>query len=209
VPVTYSETLGGVPYILYPYIQTLYDNGLTAGTSTNPPMYSPTLVLDRAMSAVFMLRAAFGISYTPPPAPWNTFVWDDWSLNPYAQKWAEGMWNAHLTAGKYLNPLRYAPNLQLPRVEAVIFALHMKYDYYDGGGNLVSYAPPAATGTVFADMTDPAYYGTKWAEQAFRDNLLPVCGTSGGKPLFCPDTMTDRAWAAYMIVKAKNLTLTP
>jgi hypothetical protein len=30
---------------------------------------------------------------------------------------------------------------------------------------------------------------------------------SGGKPNFCPKTLVTRGLAAYMIVKAKNLTL--
>ena len=56
-------------------------------------------------------------------------------------------------------------------------------------------------------MTDINYWGTKWAEQAYRDGLLPACGTQGGKPLFCPNDLVNRAWAAYMIVKAKDLPL--
>jgi hypothetical protein len=69
----------------------------------------------------------------------------------------------------------------------------------------VSYTPPAATGTLFADMTDPGYWGTKWAEQAFRDGLVPECGWQGSIPEFCPDVLVDRALGAYLIVLAKNL----
>jgi hypothetical protein len=69
----------------------------------------------------------------------------------------------------------------------------------------VSYVPPAASGTVFADMTDVNFYGTKWAEQAYADGLLPACGTQGGKPLFCPYDLVNRAWGAYLIVQAKDL----
>ena len=101
----------------------------------------------------------------------------------------------------------FCPDQTLPRVQAVIFGLRMKYDYLDGEGKLVAYQPPAATGTVFADMTDVNFYGTAWAEQAYKDGLLPACGESDGKPLFCPDDPLDRAWAAYLIVKAKGLTL--
>ena len=56
-------------------------------------------------------------------------------------------------------------------------------------------------------MTDPNYWGTKWAEQAFRYGLLPDCGVQVGKPLFCPDEKVNRSWAAYLIVQAKNLTV--
>ena len=198
VPFNYSETLGGVTYPLHAYIQALYDNGFTAGTSTNPPLFSPTVILDRAQSSVFMLRGAVGTGYTPPDAPWNTFG-DNWGPGPWAEKWAEGMWAEGLTAGCQASPLRYCPWIQLPRVQAVIFGLKMER------GN--SYTPSDALGTVFADMTDPGFYGTKWAEQAYADGLLPACGASGGKPLFCPNSPVDRAWAAYLIVQARSLPL--
>jgi len=81
----------------------------------------------------------------------------------------------------------------------VIFALKMKY------GN--SYLPPAATGTVFADLTDPNYYATSWAEKAYADGLILSCGSSGGKPKFCPSVLVSRGLGAYVIVRAKNLTM--
>ena len=81
----------------------------------------------------------------------------------------------------------------------MIFALRMKY------GTL--YTPPPATGTVFADMTNPGYYATSWAEQAYKDGLLPNCGTSGNKPKFCPKALVSRGLAAYMIAQAKNLSM--
>ena len=208
VPFDYSENLGGVAYYLHDYIQALYDNGMTAGTSTNPPLYSPSLNLDRAMTAVFMLRAYFGQNVVLPNSnEYDAFGADDWSNNSWARPWAEAMYDDQLTAGCQADPLKYCPDQTLPRVQAIIFGLHMKYDYYDGDGNLVVYQPPDATGTVFADMTDVNYYGTKWAEAAYADNLLPICGESGGKPMFCPEDPVDRAWAAYMIVQAKGLAL--
>ncbi|HCS40479.1 MAG TPA: hypothetical protein DIW44_12960 [Anaerolineaceae bacterium] len=207
VPYNYTETLGGVSYLLHDYVQALYDNGLTAGTSSDPPLYSPTTNLDRSMAAVFILRANYGTSYTPPVEPWTTFTNESWANNAYAQKWAEGLYQAHLTAGCQASPLMYCPDNILLREEAVVFALRMKYDYFDGEGNLVSYTPPAASGTVFGDMTDTGYWATKWAEKAYLDGILPSCGTMGGKPMFCQYNSVDRAWAAYMIVQAKNLAL--
>ncbi|MHB8088155.1 MAG: hypothetical protein ACYDH2_07865, partial [Anaerolineaceae bacterium] len=192
---------------LYRYIEALYDAGLTVGTSSIPAKFSPKLTLDRSMAAVFMLRGNFGTAYTPPEAPWNTFTNESWANNAYAQKWAEGLFQAHLTAGCQTSPLMYCPDRTLTREEAVVFALHLKYDTIDGEGNVISYTPPAASGTVFADMTDTSYWATKWAEQAYLDGILPACGTTDGKPDFCPTDSVNRAWAAYMIVKAKNLAL--
>jgi hypothetical protein len=84
-------------------------------------------------------------------------------------------------------------------VEASVFGLRMKHG--------MEYIPPDASGTLFADMTDVTYWGTKWAEQAYLDGLLPECGTQDGKPLFCPDNLLDRGWGAYLIVIAKDLPL--
>ncbi|HMX75980.1 MAG TPA: SBBP repeat-containing protein, partial [Anaerolineales bacterium] len=187
----------------YKYIQALYDGGFTAGCSTDPLMFCPDLILDRAQSAVFMLRGQLGSGYTPPPAPWNTFLADSWVGFEYVQPWAEGMWQEGLTKGCQSDPLKYCPETQLPRVEASVFGLRMKYG--------VNYTPPAASGTLFADFpsTDPSYWAIDWAEQAYNDGLLPACGTDSatGKPMFCPSQLVDRGWGAYLIVKAKNLPL--
>ena len=195
-------TFSDVPFDhpLHAYIQALWNAGYTAGCSTDPLMYCPDLVMNRAQAAVFMLRGQFGADYVPPPEPWDTFA-DDWSLSDisWAEKWAEGMWVEGLTAGCLADPLMYCPRRELPRVEASVFGLRMKYG--------MDYIPPDASGTLFADMTDVGYWGTKWAEQAYLDGLLPECGNEGGKPLFCPDDLLDRGWGAYLIVTAKDLPL--
>ena len=196
--VTFTDVLPS--HWAYDYIQALWDGGYTAGCSTTPLEYCPDQIMNRAMSAVFMLRGQFGSGYSPPAEPWDTFT-DDWSLSDisWAEKWAEGMWEEGLSAGCLADPLMYCPRRELPRVEASVFALRMLHG--------VGYSPPPATVTLFADMTDPGYWGTKWAEQAFRDGLLPECGWQGSTPLFCPDDLVDRALGAYLIILAKNLTV--
>jgi hypothetical protein len=195
---TFADTSSSNPY--WQDIEILYANGLTAGCSTSPLNFCPNTVLDRAQLAVFTLRGNFGTGYTPPPPPWDRFA-DDWSPGTWAEKWAEGMYNAGFTAGCATSPLRYCPWDQTPKVQAAVFGLRLKY------GN--SYVPPAASGTVFADMTNTAYFGTKWSEQAYADGLLPNCGTDigSGLPLFCPNDFLSRGLGAYMIVRAKNLTM--
>jgi CSLREA domain-containing protein len=187
-------------YLYWQDIEILYANGLTAGCSASPLSFCPDQIMDRAQSGVFMLRGNFGTGYTPPLAPWNLFA-DDWSPGAWAEKWAEGMYNAGLTAGCATGPLRYCPWDQTPRVQAAVFGLRLKYG--------TAYVAPAATGTVFFDMTNTAYFGTKWAEQAYADGLLPNCGIDigSGKPLFCPNDFVSRGLAAYMIVRARNLSM--
>jgi hypothetical protein len=191
----FSDVPASHPY--YSDIEILYANGLTAGCSTNPLKFCPDQIMNRGESAVFMLRANFGSSFAPGP---STHVFkDDWAKGTWAEPWANAMYTNGLSAGCSSSPLKYCPWDQIPREQAVIFALRMKYG--------TNYIPPAATGTLFADLTDVNYYATSWAEQAYKDSLIPNCGTSGGKPMFCPKALVSRGLGAYMIVRAKNLTM--
>ncbi|MBI3161354.1 MAG: CSLREA domain-containing protein [Chloroflexi bacterium] len=198
-----APTFVDVPFDhpLWKYIEALYQGGFTAGCTATPLAFCPDTILDRAQSAVFMLRGVKGAAYLPPPGPWTNFVNESWVGFEWANGWADAMYVEGLTSGCQASPLKFCPANQLPRVEASIFGLKMKY------GN--NYVPPPATGTMFADFpsTDPSYWGIAWAEKAFTDGLLPACGTDpvSGKPMFCPGVLVTRAWGAYLIVKAKGL----
>jgi hypothetical protein len=183
------------PY--YNDIEILYANGLTGGCATNPLKFCPDQIMDRAQAAVFMMRGTYGAGYLPNPA--NNLFQDDWSKGSWARPWAEAMRESGLTTGCQLVPQLYCPWTKLPREQVVIFGLKLRY------GN--SYLPPPATGKLFADMTNPGYYATAWAEQAYADGLIASCGTSSGKPLFCPKNLVSRGQAAYIIVRARNLTM--
>jgi hypothetical protein len=180
-------------------VEIIFANGITSGCSISPRNFCPSGYLDRAQISVFNLRANFGPGYAPPPEPWNRFA-DDWSPAPYFEPWAEGMYNTGLSAGCARSPVQlYCPWQLTPRDQAAIFGMRMKYG--------MSYVPPAATGTVFADMPDPNYWSASWAEKAYADGLLPDCGIdlSTGKPLFCPNILVDRGLASHIIVHAKGM----
>jgi hypothetical protein len=198
-PLPATPTFSDVPTDnrYYRDIEILYANRLTGGCSTSPLKYCPDQSMNRGEAAVFMLRGSFGSSYVPTPAV-HIFK-DDWTKGTWAEHWAESMYYKGLSAGCSSSPLKYCPWDRIPREQAVIFALRMKYG--------MSYVPPPATGTLFADMTSTSYYATSWAEQAYKDGLIPNCGMSGGKPKFCPKVLVSRGLAAYMIVRAKNLTM--
>ena len=201
-----QSTFGDVPFDhpLWAYVETLYDNGFTSGCQAtgDPLMFCPEATMLRAESAVFMLRGQAGASYIPPVAPWDTFF-DNWVSIEWAEKWAEGMWEEGLTAGCQYpadSPEKlFCPFDLFTREQGAVFGLRMKYG--------TAYVPPPATGTVFSDMTDAAYWSTKWVEQAYADELLLSCGMDNGKPTICPTDELSRSWAAYMIVKAKGLSL--
>jgi len=148
-----------------------------------------------------MMRGTYGSNYVPPPNLVYKFNNEDWSPGIWARPWAEAMLATGLTTGCSSTPLKYCPWVILPREQAVIFGLKMKY------GN--NYQPPPATGTIFADLTDPNYYAAPWAEKAYTDGLIERCTTDPvtQKPMFCPRRLVPRGEAAYIIVRAKSLTM--
>ncbi len=184
---TFADVPASHPY--YSDIEILAANNMTGGCATLPLRYCPDQIMNRAQAAAFMLRGNFGPSYVPP-TPTHIFK-DDWTKGPWAEGWAEGMRSEGFSAGCLANPLKYCPWDLIPREQAVIFALKMKY------GKL--YTPPPATGTLFADMTNPSFYATAWAEQAYKDGIILDCGIDGvsGKPKFCPKVLVSRGLAAY------------
>jgi hypothetical protein len=187
-----------VTHPFYPDVEVMYANSLTAGCSQAPLKFCPDRTMNRGEAAVFILRGTFGSGFVPGSA--THFFMDDWSKNPWAEPWAEAMRFQGISAGCQTLPvLKYCPWNQIPREQAVIFVVRLKYG--------IDYRPPAATGTVFADMTDPNGLYTAWAERAYKDGLIPDCGTSGGKPKICPKALVSRGLAAYMIVRAKNLAM--
>jgi hypothetical protein len=194
-----NPTFADVPtsHLYYKDIEILYANGLTGGCNTSPLKFCPDKTMNRGEAAVFILRGNFGPGFVPGPVK-HVFR-DDWTKGTWAEPWAEAMLTKGLSAGCQTSPLKYCPWDQIPREQAVIFALRLKYGS--------SYAPPPATGTLFADLTDTSYYATPWVEQAYKDGLLPSCGTSGGKPKICPAALVSRGLGAYMIVRAKGLSM--
>jgi hypothetical protein len=187
-------------HVYWREIETIYIHGITAGCSISPRKFCPSTYLDRAQIAVFNLKANLGSSYFPPSLQ-HIFA-DDWSRAPYFETWAESMYNTGLSAGCSVNPvLLYCPWQLTTREQVAIFGLRMKYG--------MSYAPPAATGTVFVDITNPSYWSASWAERAYAEGLIPNCGIdpSSGKPLFCPTMLVDRGLASYIIVRAKNFSV--
>lgn len=174
------------------YIEALYRAGYVAGCSSEPLLYCPDRILNRAESAVFILRGVYGAIPTPPYTPPASPTFADVPLTHWGYGWVESLWRDGFTAGCNTSPLMYCPDRQHTRAEACVFFMRIKRG--------VDFMPPAPTG-LFADVDTGAWYAG-WVEAAYRDGLLPACGTD---PLtFCPEAPLDRAWAAYMMVQAKG-----
>jgi hypothetical protein len=176
----------------YDYIETLYQDGYTAGCSLDPFMYCPEATMTRAESAVFVERGIHGAETLPDQPTEQIFA--DVPLTEWYAKWVMTLWNDGYTAGCGTDPLIYCPLEGHTRAEGIVFFLRMMHG--------ADYVPPEPVG-LFKDVPIEAWYAD-WAEAAYDAGIIPACQTEPDL-LFCPEEPLDRAMAAYMMVQAKGL----
>jgi len=188
---TFTDVPLDHPY--YAYIEALYQNGYVAGCSTDPLMYCPEEVMDRAESAVFVERGIHESSYMPSQP--SEIVFSDVALEEWYAKWTHGLWDDGFTAGCNTDPLMYCPNQEHTRAEGCVFYLRMLHG--------ASYLPPEGTG-VFEDV-DPEIWYADWVDACYEDGIAEPC--SMNPMLYCPDDGLTRSVAAYMMVQARDIPL--
>ena len=185
-----GTTFADVPstYWAYSFIERLYNAGITSGCSTSPLMYCPESTVTRAQMAIFILRGIHGSSYLPPAATGTVFT--DVPLGSFAADWIEQLASEGVTAG--CGGGNYCPDATITRAQMAIFLLR--------GEHGSSYAPPAATGTVFGDVPLGSF-ADAWIEQLAAEGVTSGCG--GGN--YCPDANVTRAEMAVFLVRAFSL----
>ena len=83
----------------------------------------------------------------------------------------------------------FCPDQEISRAQIAVFlerAMHGS-----------AFVPPAASGTVFADVSQ-TYWAADWIEQLAADGITGGCG--GGN--YCPDASVDRASMAALLLRA-------
>ena len=81
-------------------------------------MYCPNRDVSKASMALFLLRAKYGSSYTPPTA---TGIFTDVDLNHWAADWIEKLYNDGITKGCSADPLMYCPDRAVSRAAMALF----------------------------------------------------------------------------------------
>ncbi len=113
---------------------------------------------------------------------------------PYSY-WAwqaiEQIYNDGMTGGCSASPLSYCPVNTVTRAQMAIFLLR--------GIHGSTYTPPAATGTMFADVSAGSF-AAAWIEQLAVEGITSGCG--GGN--FCPNSIVTRSQMAIFLVRAKH-----
>ena len=108
-------------YFAFPWIQKLYELGITAGCSVTPFNYCPASVVTRDEMAIFIIRARYGaaLAFTWNPVPY----FEDVPANYFAFDWVQRLYQDNVTAGCSNTPLKYCPSSQVVRGDMAIFVM--------------------------------------------------------------------------------------
>jgi hypothetical protein len=184
LPVSFSDAPSS--HWAWSWIERLYHAGITSGCGGGN--YCPNSSVTRAEMAIFLERGIHGSSYTPPAATGTVF--GDVPISHWAADWIEQLSADGITGG--CGGGNYCPNNPVTRAEMAIFLLRSKH----GSG----YSPPAATGTVFADVPI-SHWAAAWIEQLAAEGITSGCG--GGN--YCPNGAATRAEMAIFLVRTFSL----
>ena len=142
--------------------------------------------------AVFLLRSLLGPGYVPPLPTGKVFA--DVPTDAFAAAWIEDLYARGITGGCLTDPLRYCPDANISRAEMAVFLLKTLLGK--------DYVPPAATGTVFADVAADAF-ASAWIEDLYHRGITAGCLTD---PLrSSPDAPVRRDEMAAFLVRTFNL----
>ncbi|WP_345296978.1 S-layer homology domain-containing protein, partial [Candidatus Villigracilis affinis] len=109
----------------------------------------------------------------------------------WAWQYIERLYNAGITGGCSASPLMYCPESTVTRAQMAIFILR--------GIHGSAYTPPAATGTVFADVPLGSF-AADWIEQLALEGVTAGCG--GGN--YCPEATITRAQMAIFLLRGEH-----
>jgi len=100
------------------WVEKLFADGITTGCNITPLNFCPDNSVTRAEMAVFLLRAKYGASYTPPAA---TGVFADVPTTHWAANWIEQLYAEGITTGCGSSPLTYCPEDSVTRAQMAVF----------------------------------------------------------------------------------------
>jgi hypothetical protein len=116
-------------------------------------------------------------------------IFSDVPPSYWAFDWINKLYNAGITQGCGVNPLRYCPEQVVNRAQMAIFL--------EKGMHGSSYTPPpVGSSTGFFDVP-PSHWAAPWIKQLALDGITAGCG--GGN--YCPDAPVTRDQMAVFILR--------
>ncbi len=175
--------------IFYPFIETLFHNGVTGGCGGS--QYCVGNPVTRGQMAVFLLKSKLGAAFEPPQATGTVFA-DVPASHPFAP-WIEHLAGLGITGG--CGGGNYCPGASVIRQQMAVFLLKT----LEGS----AYTPPAATG-IFQDVPDTNPF-RPWVEDLYNRQITGGCTAV---PLqYCPGSPVTRGQMAVFLTKTFELAL--
>ncbi|HTO77550.1 MAG TPA: S-layer homology domain-containing protein [Thermoanaerobaculia bacterium] len=166
-------------------IAKLIAGGITQGCGAG--IYCPDNTITRAEMSIFLIRAKYGLCFTPPPATGTMFT--DVAANAFGARQIELLASLGVSTG--CGGGKFCPNDTVTRDQMAVFLLRTLL----GSG----FVPPAATGK-FTDVPVSNPFA-KWIEELSRRNITGGCGFN----LYCPANSNTRGEMAAFIVRTFGL----
>lgn len=130
-----------------PYINLIYQKGITGGCYLNPLQFCPDRVISRAEMAVFLVKGYKGAAYVPPPCTGRfTDVSCTGSYAGYAP-FIEQLYNDGVTAGCSTSPLKFCPANSIGEWETAVWIA--KAPTSPPGGAFWAAYRPVPRGTIY------------------------------------------------------------
>jgi hypothetical protein len=102
------------------WVNEFYLEGITSGCGVSPLIYCPENPVTRAAMAVFILRARYGSSYTPPAAS-HFFADLPVAGKEWMEPWVDELYREGITTGCGTGPLIYCPENSVKRQAMAAF----------------------------------------------------------------------------------------
>ena len=169
------------------FVTTLVSNGITAGMGGG--FYGVTQDTLRQQMAVFLLKAKYGLCYTPPPC--TVPVFDDVPCSSNFAPWINELVAQGITGGCG-NGENYCPTNPVLRQQMAVLLLRTL-----GGAG---YTPPPCTVETFADVSCGSTFGP-WIYDLVARGITAGCGNGN----YCPTLSANRGQMATFITKTFNL----
>jgi hypothetical protein len=166
-------------------IARLVGSGITLGCGGGN--YCGNNSITRAEMAIFLIRAKFGLCFTPPPATGTMF--SDVPAGSFGARHVELLATLGVSTG--CGGGKFCPNTLVTRDQMAVFLLRTLLGS--------SYVPPPAIGS-FNDVPASHPFG-KWIEALAKRGITGGCG--GGN--YCPGNANTRGEMAAFIVRTFGL----
>ena len=168
------------------YVTTLVSNAITAGVGGG--LYGVGNDTLRQQMAVFLLKAKYGLCYTPPPC--TVAVFTDVPCSSGFAPWINELVAEGITGG--CGGGNYCPTSPVLRQQMAVLLLRT----YEAPG----YAPPACVTATFTDVPCSSNYAP-WIYELVARNITAGCG--GGN--YCPTLTANRGQMATFVVRTFSL----